>query len=213
MDEKRVEEWAVKWIGENLDPRRWCYHHLGHVRDVVADAAEFGHLSGLPESELSLLRAAGWLHDTGYAIDPANHEEASARKAQEVLPQLGCTPEETLRITGLIRATSLEREPAELAERIMRDADIAGSARRISSAPRSCCGASWPIAAGSSPIWNSGNSNPAFSGKRNFTPPPPGDSAAPVSNGTAPGSSTRWPGWNARRKHEYAAGARGTGTV
>lgn len=81
-------------------------------------------LSGLPESELSLLRAAGWLHDTGYAIDPANHEEASARKAQEVLPQLGCTPEETLRITGLIRATSLEREPAELAERIMRDADI-----------------------------------------------------------------------------------------
>jgi len=87
MDEKRVEEWAVKWIGENLDPRRWCYHHLGHVRDVVADAAEFGRLSGLPESELSLLRAAGWLHDTGYAIDPANHEEASARKAQEALPQ------------------------------------------------------------------------------------------------------------------------------
>ena len=124
MDEKRVEEWAVKWIGENLDPRRWCYHHLGHVRDVVADAAEFGRLSGLPEPELSLLRAAGWLHDTGYAIDPANHEEASARKAQEVLPQLGCTPEETLRVTGLIRATSLEREPAELAERIMRDADI-----------------------------------------------------------------------------------------
>ncbi len=126
MDEKRVEEWAASWIAERIDPRRWCYHNLEHVRMFVADVTEFARASGVSPHELELLRVAGWLHDVGYAIDPADHEEASARLALEVVPAAGGTPAEADAVAALIRATKLALRPRNRLEEIMRDADLGG---------------------------------------------------------------------------------------
>ena len=126
MDEKRVEEWATAWITEKVDARRWHYHNLDHTRMFVADVTEFGRSSGVSAKELELLRVAGWLHDVGYAVDPADHEEASARLAVDVVKSAGGTPEEAERVAGLIRATKLSRSPGNLLEELMRDADLGG---------------------------------------------------------------------------------------
>ena len=72
----RVE--SVAWITERIDARRWCYHHLEHTRMFVEDVTEFGRASGVSAEELELLRVAGWLHDVGYAVDAADHEEVAA---------------------------------------------------------------------------------------------------------------------------------------
>lgn len=124
MDEKRVEDWAVEWIGGNVDPYRWCYHNLGHARSFVEDVTEFGRASGISGDGLVLLRTAGWLHDIGYAIDPAAHEEASAWEALKLLPRFGYTPEQSRRVAGLIRATMFTYCPGSLMEELMHDADV-----------------------------------------------------------------------------------------
>lgn len=126
MDVKRVEEWATAWITGRIDPRRWCYHHLEHARMVVDDVTEFGRASGVSGKELEALRAAGWLHDVGYAVDPADHEEISARMAPDVVLSCGGTQDEAELVSGLIRATKLSSCPAGLLEKLMRDADLGG---------------------------------------------------------------------------------------
>ena len=124
MDDKRAKEWALAWIGKHLDPRRWCYHHLWHVRHVVEDVTEFGREAGVSAHELSCLVTAAWLHDTGYAVNPHRHEEASAKIAHEVLPGLGATAEETGLVASLIMATWPVLAPRTFLEKLMRDADI-----------------------------------------------------------------------------------------
>jgi len=124
MDERRAKEWALEWIGKNLDPQRWCYHHLWHVRHVVEDVAEFGREAGVSAHELSCLVTAAWLHDAGYATNPHRHEEASAKIAREVLPELGATAGETELVASLIMATWPVHTPQTLLEKLMRDADV-----------------------------------------------------------------------------------------
>lgn len=124
MDERRAKEWALEWIGKHLDPQRWCYHHLWHVRHVVEDVTGFGREAGVSAHELSCLISAAWLHDTGYATDPHRHEEASAKIAREVLPGLGASADETEQIASLIMATRPVRTPETLPEKLMRDADV-----------------------------------------------------------------------------------------
>ena len=124
MDEKRVAEWATAWITKRIDPERWCYHHLDHTRMVVADVTEFGHAAGVSEKELGLLRAAGWLHDIGYAIDPADHEEVSAQIAPGVIERCGGTLAEAENVAALIRVTKLSTHPGNLFEELLCDADL-----------------------------------------------------------------------------------------
>ncbi len=124
MDERRAKEWALEWIGKNLDPQRWCYHHLWHVRHVVEDVTEFGREAGVCAHELSCLVTAAWLHDTGYATNPHRHEEASAKIAREVLPGFGATAEETELVASLIMATWPVLTPRTPLEKLMRDADV-----------------------------------------------------------------------------------------
>jgi predicted metal-dependent HD superfamily phosphohydrolase len=124
MDDKRARDWALEWIGRNLDPQRWCYHHLWHIRHVAEDVAEFGCAAGVSAGELSCLVSAAWLHDTGYATDPRRHEEASAKIAREVLPGLGATAAETELVASLILATWPVLTPHTPLEKLMRDADV-----------------------------------------------------------------------------------------
>ncbi|MDR0931737.1 MAG: hypothetical protein LBM70_01785 [Victivallales bacterium] len=124
MDEKQLEKWAIEWIGKNVDPYCYCYHHIDHVRMFVADVTEFGRASHVSDEELSLLRSAGWLHDVGYALDPKFHEEKSACVAQKLLGNFGYTSEEIQQIVELILATRLTAVPKNLPEKLMRDADL-----------------------------------------------------------------------------------------
>lgn len=124
MDDKRAKEWALEWIGKHLDPRRWCYHHLWHVRHVVEDVTGFGREAGVSAHELSCLVTAAWLHDTGYAVNPHRHEEASAKIVREILPGLGATAEETELVASLVMATWPVLAPRTTLEKLMRDADI-----------------------------------------------------------------------------------------
>ena len=124
MDEKRVKEWAVAWITERIDARRWCYHHLEHTRMFVEDVTEFGRASGVSAEELELLRVAGWLHDVGYAVDAADHEEVAAGMALDIVRESGGEPGEAGLVASLIRATKLSCSPRNLLEELMRDADL-----------------------------------------------------------------------------------------
>ncbi len=124
MEYGALAKFTFDWIGREIDPERWCYHSLVHTRAVVEDAGEFGLAASLSPAELELLRAAALLHDTGYAFDPGNHEQASAAFARRILPQFGATPEEVERAATLILATKLPYHPVSELEALLCDADL-----------------------------------------------------------------------------------------
>ncbi|MDD3886598.1 MAG: HD domain-containing protein [Victivallaceae bacterium] len=125
MDTDGIKNWAIDYIGRGLDSDRFCYHGLGHTRNVACDVACFGAESGCGEPEKQLLAAAAWLHDAGFVTSgQVAHEVESARIAAEVLPGFGATAAEIDQVTKLILATDLASRPAGRLEEIMRDADI-----------------------------------------------------------------------------------------
>ncbi len=129
MDENALKEWAESWIADRVDPERYCSHHLGHVRGVVAEAETLARHAGISETDTALLRTAAYLHDVGYAFGHENHEEESIRIAREILPGFGYRPGEIEMIALLIDSTHIPHRAGGLLEGLIDDADLCALGR------------------------------------------------------------------------------------
>ena len=78
----------------------------------------------MPAEDIQLLELAAVYHDIGYLYNIQEHEQASAKVAQEVLPGFGLSKAEIETITSMILATRLPAQPANLLEQILADADL-----------------------------------------------------------------------------------------
>ncbi len=101
------------------------FHNLEHTEDVVKRAQEIASHSRLSEDDRFVLMAAAWFHDTGYLFVPA---EEHVNKSVEVMRNFFAredseSPETVDRIEQLIRYTEYTREPENLLEEILHDAD------------------------------------------------------------------------------------------
>lgn len=84
--------------------RRFCHHDMGHFLDVARIAALLNLEEGYGLSG-ELIYAAALLHDIGrwqQYKDGTPHEKASAKLAQEMLPDCGFTEKETKEIVAAI---------------------------------------------------------------------------------------------------------------
>ena len=93
MNIKNLADFIIEKMKREL-PSTIVYHNVIHTLDVHDAVIRLGGLEGLSEEEIYLLRAAALLHDSGVTVSFENHEQHSAKIAEELLPSYGFNPGE-----------------------------------------------------------------------------------------------------------------------
>jgi predicted metal-dependent HD superfamily phosphohydrolase len=99
-------------------------HTLHPTKGVVAVANNIAIAENISEHDRELLITAAYFHDTGYIREYDKNEPIAARMAGRILKLIGYKPEEIEQIQEMILSTDLEREPKNLVEKILCDADL-----------------------------------------------------------------------------------------
>ncbi len=123
MNLKNLADYIIEKMKREL-PSTIVYHNVVHTLDVHDAVVRIGGLEGLNENEIHLLRAAALLHDSGVTVSFEDHEEHSAKIAEELLPSFDFNPKEIEIIKKLIMATKLPQTAETLMEKVICDADL-----------------------------------------------------------------------------------------
>ena len=100
------------------------YHNVEHTKTVVKRTSEIAANYHLSDTELFILSAAAWFHDTGQLIGGTNlHEDRSVILMKKFLQTKGIVKEIMDKIESCICATKLPQNPKSLLEEIVCDAD------------------------------------------------------------------------------------------
>ena len=100
------------------------YHNLEHTKTVVRRTSEIAANYHLSETELFILSAGAWFHDTGQLIGGTNlHEDRSVILMKKFLQTKRYKKEILDKIESCICATKLPQQPKSLLEEIVCDAD------------------------------------------------------------------------------------------
>lgn len=121
--EKRVEEF-VTGLFEEMQTPDLVYHNLQHTKRVVKHTLEIAAHYHISEREMFILIAAAWFHDTGYLyVEPDKHEITSCQVLRKFMKDF--TEDDTLleEINACIMATKSPRNPKNLLQEIICDAD------------------------------------------------------------------------------------------
>jgi predicted metal-dependent HD superfamily phosphohydrolase len=121
--DKRIEEY-VSGLFDQMHSPALTFHNLEHTENVVKRTKEIAGHYNVSEKEMLILFAAAWFHDTGYLFtEPQKHEEMSCEIMKKFMKDL--VPEEEIisDIEGCIMATKSPRNPKNLLQEIICDAD------------------------------------------------------------------------------------------
>ena len=121
-----IEEISAEVIGLFNQPRVNIlkYHNVEHTKTVVKRTSEIAANYNLNDTELFILSAAAWFHDTGQLVGGTNlHEYRSVILMKRFLQPKGIEKEIIDKIEGCICATKLPQNPKSLLEEIICDAD------------------------------------------------------------------------------------------
>ena len=100
------------------------YHNLEHTKTVVKRTSEIAANYHLSDTELFILSAGAWFHDTGQLVGGTKfHEDRSVIIMKKFLGTKGIAKEIVDKIESCICATKLPQRPKSLLEEIICDAD------------------------------------------------------------------------------------------
>lgn len=114
---------VIQNLGYNL-PDYYQYHSVRHTIYVEKMACYLGLKMGVSEHELFLLRVAAVYHDTGFLVQPENHEEISCELMESEVKKYGLSAEDIEMVKGMIMATRIPQKPENDLEKILADADL-----------------------------------------------------------------------------------------
>ena len=117
-----AENFVINLFNEKLDSK-FLYHNLSHTQRVVEKAKDLAELKKINSNDLEVLLVAAWFHDTGYTIDPKNHEEESIKIVTPFLKENNSSADYITKVSNLILVTKLHNKPNTYLEKIIRDAD------------------------------------------------------------------------------------------
>ncbi|HNP17123.1 MAG TPA: HD domain-containing protein [Fulvivirga sp.] len=103
---------------------KYLFHNWNHTQEVVNVSEELGIICGLSEKELSLLKVAAYFHDTGHIKSYTEHEEISAKIAEEWLEIRGLSKSEIEIVKSLILSTKLSSPCVTIMQKVLHDADL-----------------------------------------------------------------------------------------
>lgn len=118
-------------------PGHVVYHTVAHTQDVMKEALLFGCHDHLEDRQLLLLGWAAAFHDSGFLVDPANHEQAGSLIARENMLNSGSFSEtEVLQVQsmildtrGLLDDNMCRQVPGSELSAYLLDADLANFGR------------------------------------------------------------------------------------
>lgn len=120
---KKVEN-HVKGLFANMNDPTLVFHNLKHTQRVVDRTKEIAGHYHLSEEDMLTVFIAAWFHDTGHLFtEPAKHEDMSVELMRKFMAG---HPEEnvlTENIALCILSTRMPRNPANLLQQIICDAD------------------------------------------------------------------------------------------
>jgi len=118
----KTEKFVVQLLNEHLD-HTYVYHNLAHTQHVVASIKTLSKDLELNDTDKEHLELAAWLHDTGFTKGHEAHENESVKIASDFLNAQQYPDSDIEIVLNLILATEVNREPMNLLEKLMRDAD------------------------------------------------------------------------------------------
>ncbi len=120
---KKIEQYVKGLFDDKADPAL-VFHNLKHTQIVVARAKEIAGHYRLSEKDMLIVFAAAWFHDTGYLFTvPAQHEDKSVQIMKDFMAVNSIDNELTAAIEQCILATKMPRNPTNLLQNIICDAD------------------------------------------------------------------------------------------
>ena len=120
---KQVESYVSELFDLNQKPKL-IFHSFEHTRNIVKRTEEIAAHYKLSERETLALYIAAWFHDTGHLFTgPKNHEEKSVELMRTFMQSHLPDDELTKTIDACIMATKRNKEPTNLLEQIICDAD------------------------------------------------------------------------------------------
>jgi HD superfamily phosphodiesterase len=120
---KKIEEY-VTGLFEQMHTPALVFHNLEHTQNVVKHTKEIAGHYKVTEGEMLILFAAAWFHDTGHLFtEPAKHEEMGCEIMKKFMKDY--VDDETIikQVEQCIMATKIPRNPKNLLEEIICDAD------------------------------------------------------------------------------------------
>lgn len=100
------------------------YHNFTHTAEVVKITEEISNALSVKDEEKEMLLIAAWFHDVGYTERCKRHEEVGIRMVNSFLEEKGYPKEKIDIVSSLINATKMPRNPQNLLEKIICDADL-----------------------------------------------------------------------------------------
>jgi len=116
-----------RWVSacfQNIPCRRCIFHNYNHTKETVAAGGEIAAGMLVSTDQLETILLACWFHDLGILHSPENHEEKSAKAAEDFLNQQPVSKEKIQQVKTCILATKIPQKPVTLLEKIVCDADI-----------------------------------------------------------------------------------------
>ncbi len=114
----------VTALFEEHASEKHSFHTLQHTENVVDRINEIAGHYELNDQEMVILFVAAWFHDSGYLfVEPAMHEVKSVELMQEFMNQHGMDEAVIQQVAGCILATRAPRNPLNLLQEILCDAD------------------------------------------------------------------------------------------
>lgn len=123
---KSIVEKAEKYVFERFKKElsnKFLYHNYLHTQRVVKSAQEIIEHTELTEEEQLIITLAAWFHDVGYIKENDQHEIESAKIARAFLEQEKVSDNIITSVVACIKATQFGKEPTNLLEEIIKDAD------------------------------------------------------------------------------------------
>lgn len=114
----------ITYVNELLWPlENHYYHHYEHTLEVMYRSIYIWQKEKLSLNDIELLAIASLFHDTWFVIEYDNNEPIWAKIAKNYLNSILYPKEKIDIIENIILATIVSREPTNLLESIIKDAD------------------------------------------------------------------------------------------
>ena len=122
-----AEQFVKKLLTEDLT-KDHQYHNVGHTIRVRDAALELAKAENCTAEEMEILEIACLFHDIGFCKVYEGHEAVSRQIATEFLQKHGYPEEKAELVLKLIDVTYPPKYPANLLEKIIKDADLSNLA-------------------------------------------------------------------------------------
>lgn len=120
---KKTEAY-IRDLFQKMSSADLAFHNLQHTVNVVQHAKEIAAHHELSERDMQVLYIAAWFHDIGYLFTNAEgHEEKSRELARNFMTIHMNDPEMITEVEGCIMSTKYPRQPQNLLQEIICDAD------------------------------------------------------------------------------------------